>query len=425
MDSSPQDSPWPSTYAPCDFGGYETLENYEPGGFHPVRIGDVYDGRYRVVRKLGAGGFSTVWLARDVLDSRWIALKMAIARDSATYESKLVAAIHTSIAESPLFAVPERRFWAARALAHLHANGLCHGDLTTANIVVCLNEALLTASPESSLLALLGPPNTCTLYTYSGEPPAPHGPETIVAPLDSCAPPTTLLSRSICIIDFDQSFEASHPPAAKQLGTPAKYLAPELCVGLPPSKASDVWALGWAIYRLRSGEDLFFDWDTTCPGSALWQAVRAMGEEKLPREWRETRFDEDGRSVAPGAEEEGQPFSNPTDSWPLGERGEVVQMTEEHAPAMFADDAAMRVPYPEGLRGMVWKPTAVCVDGWYMEGYGDETDEMLKAFPKIEEHEAALLVDLLEKIFAYDPAERITAEEVARHPWFALDDHGH
>lgn len=41
----------------------EKLSDYEQGGYHPVRIGDVYgpNGRYVIVRKLGWGHFSTVW----------------------------------------------------------------------------------------------------------------------------------------------------------------------------------------------------------------------------------------------------------------------------------------------------------------------------------------------------------------------------
>lgn len=45
----------------------EALSRYCPGGYHPVRIGDVFDGgKYRVVRKLGYGVYSTVWLACDL-----------------------------------------------------------------------------------------------------------------------------------------------------------------------------------------------------------------------------------------------------------------------------------------------------------------------------------------------------------------------
>lgn len=44
----------------------EDLEDYRPGGYHPVNIGDEFNGgRYMIVRKLGWGHFSTVWLARD------------------------------------------------------------------------------------------------------------------------------------------------------------------------------------------------------------------------------------------------------------------------------------------------------------------------------------------------------------------------
>ena len=44
----------------------EDWEDYVKGGYHPVHIGDTFsDGRYTVVRKLGWGHFSTVWLAKD------------------------------------------------------------------------------------------------------------------------------------------------------------------------------------------------------------------------------------------------------------------------------------------------------------------------------------------------------------------------
>lgn len=44
----------------------EDWQEYVKGGYHPVQIGDHFsDGRYVVVRKLGWGHFSTVWLARD------------------------------------------------------------------------------------------------------------------------------------------------------------------------------------------------------------------------------------------------------------------------------------------------------------------------------------------------------------------------
>lgn len=46
----------------------EPLHRYKPGGYHPVHLGDeMSDKRYRIVHKIGYGGYSTVWLAKDRL----------------------------------------------------------------------------------------------------------------------------------------------------------------------------------------------------------------------------------------------------------------------------------------------------------------------------------------------------------------------
>jgi hypothetical protein len=44
----------------------EEADFYSTGGFHPVSLGDTFNsGTYKVMRKLGYGQYSTVWLARD------------------------------------------------------------------------------------------------------------------------------------------------------------------------------------------------------------------------------------------------------------------------------------------------------------------------------------------------------------------------
>jgi serine/threonine-protein kinase SRPK3 len=43
----------------------EWIERYHVGGFHPVRLGETYHGKYKILRKLGYGRYSTVWLVRN------------------------------------------------------------------------------------------------------------------------------------------------------------------------------------------------------------------------------------------------------------------------------------------------------------------------------------------------------------------------
>ena len=38
----------------------EAPGDYQKGGYHPVKIGDLFHNRYHVIRKLGWGHFSTV-----------------------------------------------------------------------------------------------------------------------------------------------------------------------------------------------------------------------------------------------------------------------------------------------------------------------------------------------------------------------------
>ena len=62
----------------------EDSEDYCKGGYHPVYVGETYkDGKYVIVRKLGWGHFSTVWLSREVESGRHVALK--VVRSAAHY----------------------------------------------------------------------------------------------------------------------------------------------------------------------------------------------------------------------------------------------------------------------------------------------------------------------------------------------------
>jgi serine/threonine-protein kinase SRPK3 len=62
----------------------EDSEDYCKGGYHPVQVGEEYkEGKYTIVRKLGWGHFSTVWLSRDNTTGKHVALK--VVRSAAHY----------------------------------------------------------------------------------------------------------------------------------------------------------------------------------------------------------------------------------------------------------------------------------------------------------------------------------------------------
>uniref|UniRef100_A0A3P9MKN8 non-specific serine/threonine protein kinase n=1 Tax=Oryzias latipes TaxID=8090 RepID=A0A3P9MKN8_ORYLA len=54
----------------------EDPADYCKGGYHPVKIGDLFNGRYHVIRKLGWGHFSTVWLCWDIQVKNFVAMKV-------------------------------------------------------------------------------------------------------------------------------------------------------------------------------------------------------------------------------------------------------------------------------------------------------------------------------------------------------------
>lgn len=77
--------------------GVDRLEMYEPGGYHPVMIDDLLHNLYRIVDKLGYGGYSTIWLARDEILKRYVAVKIGISSPSfPRREIEVLRALHSS-----------------------------------------------------------------------------------------------------------------------------------------------------------------------------------------------------------------------------------------------------------------------------------------------------------------------------------------
>jgi serine/threonine protein kinase len=86
MASSTNPNPIGSPGAASD-ASYESIQtdeeekpsDYDKGGYHPVTIGETFcDGRYLIVRKLGWGHFSTVWLAHDTQFSHLLSFSFSL-----------------------------------------------------------------------------------------------------------------------------------------------------------------------------------------------------------------------------------------------------------------------------------------------------------------------------------------------------------
>ncbi|XP_013384129.1 SRSF protein kinase 3 isoform X2 [Lingula anatina] len=83
----------------------EDPRDYCKGGYHPVKIGQLYNNCYHVVRKLGWGHFSTVWLCWDLQMKRFVALKVVKSAqhytETALDEIKLLKCVRESDPEDP------------------------------------------------------------------------------------------------------------------------------------------------------------------------------------------------------------------------------------------------------------------------------------------------------------------------------------
>ncbi|CAF1081421.1 unnamed protein product [Rotaria sordida] len=83
----------------------EDPKDYCKGGYHPVAIGSTFNQRYHVIRKLGWGHFSTVWLCWDRKSARFVAMKVVKSAkhytETAIDEIKLLTSVRESDPSDP------------------------------------------------------------------------------------------------------------------------------------------------------------------------------------------------------------------------------------------------------------------------------------------------------------------------------------
>ncbi|KAL6710042.1 hypothetical protein ACN47E_009833 [Coniothyrium glycines] len=307
----------------------EPLHRYRVGGYHPIVLGDSFkNGRYKVLHKLGWGGYSTVWAAKDLRNQEYVALKVSVAEvQGKSCELKVLRALaelnsgetgsrhvmqlldHFHI-EGPngqheclvleflgpsITDVLDMRFSDERlpgtlaklsvqqalvGLAFLHKHGIGHGDLHTRNLAFAIPS--LHTLTEAELLEKLRNPEIGTVTRKDGKPLDPNVPAYLVRPTSYPAD-ESLTQQHIKIIDFGESFSDDDPPDT--LHTPLCIRAPEVIFGEKLDHHVDLWSAGCMIFELVVGQPPF-DSIMATPVSVVQQMLDTASDD-LPERWQQ------------------------------------------------------------------------------------------------------------------------------------------
>lgn len=336
--------------------GTEPLDRYEPGGFHPVLVGDRIHNRYDVVDKLGHGGWSIIWLVHDSQEQRYLALKVGIA-DSLPREVPILRALGAR-PEAPgfeniphlldeftvsgpngshpcyttalalcdlrkcsfgqLFHLDVARAMAYElvlAVAYVHSQNFVHGDIHLSNILVQAQTSIDKLSiPE--FRKQYGSPDSYTVSRRDGQPLTPNVPAMVTTPLymGKDSEDFSLPEARIVLSDFGEAYQ---PDTDVRLGkdchTPVDFRPPEALFepDAPLSFSADIWSLATAIWDIIGMQALFSS-AFRSEEEVMCEIVDIMGP--LPDNWytiwkhRDEYFDQDGqpkegRHVWPGIEQ--------------------------------------------------------------------------------------------------------------------------
>ncbi|CAI7588455.1 unnamed protein product [Penicillium bialowiezense] len=335
-------------YEPIE--GVEKLESYRVGGYHSITIGDHIHNRYQVVQKLGHGTYSTIWLARDQKDGKYVAAKVCTA-DSNPHEFSDLSGLSnsqksssTSLGKTMIPSVQDRfdiqgpngahscyvtipsrmslseakdasynrlfQLEVARALAaqlvlaveYVHSQGFVHGDLHIGNVLLQLPFDLNQLSVEE-LYKQYGEPEFEAIRRFDGQPLSPYIPSRAVLPiwLGEASDKLKLSDAKVLLSDFGEAFSPTKQQRFKS-HTPLVGRPPEARFEphKPLSFPSDIWSLGCSLWNII-GQNSLFDGMFATEDSITCEQVDALGI--LPLEWwykwegRHDRFTEDGKPI--------------------------------------------------------------------------------------------------------------------------------
>ncbi|RAL14568.1 uncharacterized protein BO97DRAFT_465080 [Aspergillus homomorphus CBS 101889] len=266
----------------------ERMEYYQKGGYHPMNIGDHFHARYRVVHKLGHGTYSTIWLARDEISKRYVAVKICTA-----YSDPLETNVLSQLSEPPKSSdIGATMIPSILDKFNIQGPNGNHACLVTSPARMSLSEAkdgswigLFQIDVARALAAQLvtvtrymhsqGLLTTKELYERYGEPELEP-----VNLLDGQTPPPGVPKHGVVPI---------------WLGEPTRFQPT-----VPLTFSSDTWTLACTIWDIVAQRSLFEGFltnedDMTC------QQIAALGP--LPIEWwdkwegRADHFNDDGEPI--------------------------------------------------------------------------------------------------------------------------------
>ncbi|KAJ5488144.1 hypothetical protein N7453_011598 [Penicillium expansum] len=252
---------------PCEW-----VEDYRPGGYHPVILGDVFNRQYKVIRKLG----KKQWIFGPVEGTRHITRLLGEFehRGPNGVHKCLVfepmgPSVNTMVEELPQFK-PRRQEVEIRyplqmaksilkqslqALAFLHENGIAHGDFQPGNILFTLDN--INSKPEN----LLRQEEDVQARSISRPIERLDGKQDKWAPQYLCAAqplvPFTYYTEGfkVKLSDIGGAYFLTDPP--EKPVTPLGLRAPESILTGSVNNTVDVWSFGCIVFELITGQPLF------------------------------------------------------------------------------------------------------------------------------------------------------------------------